>query len=106
MKKYLFIALAIALCGAVLIVASCSPEPKRVSTQTADAYVATAVYKQDPQHPKVCFAFFGASQMSSDGSTREFVSPTFVPCEYLAEFSQSNTNSSTNVNSNVNKGVK
>ena len=97
-----------------MILSACSVEPSKVSHGSAEEFVKQVSYKEDPNNPGVCYAFFGASQISSEGSVRQFVSVTYVPCEKLSQKVTSPTNTevsnkstvNSRVNSNSNTGVK
>lgn len=97
-----------------MILSACAVAPNKVSHGSAEEFVKQVTYKEDPKNPGVCFAFFGASQMSSEGSVREFVSVTYVPCEKLSQKPPSSTTNqaankqevNSKVNSNNNAGVK
>ena len=104
----------ILLISLLMILSACAVEPSKVSHGSAEEFVKQVTYKEDPDHPGVCFAFFGASQMSSEGSVRQFVSVTYVPCEKLSQKVTGPTNTevsnkstvNSRVNSNSNTGVK
>lgn len=76
----------------MVLMSACSVSPNKVSHGSAEEFVKQVTYKEDPKNPGVCFAFFGASQMSSEGSVREFVSVTYVPCEKLSQKPANSTN--------------
>lgn len=104
----------ILLTSLLMILSACSVEPSKVSHGSAEEFVKQVTYKEDPNNPGVCYAFFGASQISSEGSVRQFVSVTYVPCEKLSQKVVSSTNTqainksvvNSKVNSNNNAGVK